>query len=89
MKITPKVNKGHKTVDYTSLEDGNCFIHAGELCIKEGGVDQTAFALDGSGHYDNMCGKQVIPVDAVLKWSYKKPAKKAVKPKKPKINRRR
>ncbi len=72
MKITPKITSTHKTVDYSDLKEGNAFMYGGDLYIKSSYGEQMAFCLNESDScLDGMCGTQVIPVNAEIKWSYK------------------
>ncbi len=71
-------------VEYDTLKNGDAFIYSGDLCIKAvindancGSAHQFGLILfiatkNTAEYYDEMCGEMVIPVDAEVKWSYKK-----------------
>ena len=73
MKVIPKIRNKHKTVNYTDLKEGDAFVYGGDLYIKETIHDgQYGICLnDVNDFIENMCGTQVIPVNAEIRWSYK------------------
>ncbi len=80
MKLIPKVANRHKMVDYANLNNGDAFIYNSDICVKAD-IDDKQYGVvlsnEGTDHYDNMCDCLVIPIDAEVKWTYKKqPAKK-------------
>lgn len=75
MKVTPKSPKEHKFVDYATLDEGEVFVFNGDIFIKTEYGDQVGICLTEGCYIDEMCGTLVTPVDAELKWSYKKPKK--------------
>lgn len=83
MKIVPKLANGKKTVDYTTIESGEIFMSDNRLYVKfdNDDYDQLAIPLgDGDNFGEDMCGKEVIPINVEIRWSYR-PQPKA-KPKK-------
>ena len=56
-------NNEKNTVDFTTLDTGDCFRYQGDLLIKTNG-NQNAVCLGDGGEYDKMCGEQVTPVNA-------------------------
>ena len=75
MKITPKLRRRHKMVDFATLKDGDTFLYGPDnedLCMKTDSIDQVGFRLDGTGQYEDMCGEEVVPVNAEINWSYNK-----------------
>ena len=55
-------NKG-STVDFASIRPGRCFEYGSCLYIKCNAKQQAVRMTDGAV-YDDMCGQQVIPINA-------------------------
>jgi len=51
------------TVDFAKLKPGDCFRYEGVLCIKTE-FEQDAIVLDSGEVWSNMCGNNVIPINA-------------------------
>ncbi len=73
MKTVPAITSKHKTVDYADLEVGVAFMYSDNLYIKSSdpGHNQIGVCLHDGYYINGMCGEQVIPVNAEVKWSYK------------------
>ena len=86
MKITPALRKPRqKTVDYSELNDGDCFYYDGNIYMKLDNdyCDQVGLSLnEPEWDIKQMCGTRVIPIDVEIKWSFQKqPAVKKAKKK--------
>ena len=58
-----KENNEKNTVEYATLDKGDCFRYQGDLLIKTDGSQNAVCLSDGSEYYI-MCGEQVTPVNA-------------------------
>ncbi len=72
MKVTPKTTKVN-TVDYSTLKAGDCFImHNGVWIVTSNeDLDQGATCLSDGQVLSDLCGQQVLPVDATVTWKAK------------------
>ena len=71
MKVTPRLKKLHKEVDYSTLKIGDVFIYAGDLFIKADPTRQLGICLPDGEFVENMCEELVVTVNAEIKWSDK------------------
>ena len=75
VKIKPAIRGPKNYVDYAELGNGDTFIYHSELYMKMGDVgecEQVALCLNDGEWMSEMCGEQVLPVDAVLTWTKQK-----------------
>lgn len=71
-KITPKLTPD-KGVDFTTLNEGDCFLLRGDLwqkSMKDG--DQLAQCLSDGEIEADLCGTTVVPADVEIKWTKQK-----------------
>ncbi len=69
VKVTPKIPKPNKAVDYEEISNGDTFLYTDGLYVKHDFGNQEAVSLMGEGLWvDDMCGELVVPVDIEIKW---------------------
>lgn len=75
MKVKPAIRGPKNYCDYSDLKVKDTFIYQGHLHMKiedAGDGNQRSICFGEAQTYHEMCGEQVLPVDAILTWTKKK-----------------
>ncbi len=67
-RVNPPIPNTNEYVDYSDLNNGNCFLYKGSLWMKFDLDEQEAINLDTGEQDSYLCEKMVLPVDITINW---------------------